>query len=187
MPIPDVGHKLPAPMYAQQRRTKVDKTDLSAYTRNMDNDQDISEDLLEPGLGLCAHANLRQATRVISQLYDAALKPCGIKATQFTLLAVLANRGEMPLTKLAEMLVMDRTTLSRNLQPLVKKGWLSIGREDDERIRLISLTQSGAAMVEQATPHWRDAQMSVVATMGAAKLTDLISDLNTLVKTMQVR
>ncbi len=153
----------------------------------MNKDHTISEDLLKPGLGLCAHANLRQATRVISQLYDAALKPCGIKATQFTLLAVLANRGALPLTKLAELLVMDRTTLSRNLQPLVRKGWLSIGREDDERIRLISLTEEGVAIVNQATPLWRDAQMSVATSMGASKLPDLISDLNTLVKTMQAR
>ena len=145
----------------------------------------IPKDLLEPGLGQCAHANLRQATRVISQHYDAALKPCGLKATQFTLLAILANRGETPLTKLAELLVMDRTTLSRNVQPLVKKGWLFIGREADDRVRLIALTEAGRAVVKQATPLWRDAQMSVVAGMGAEKLPDLITDLNALVTAIQ--
>ncbi|MEM7296196.1 MAG: MarR family winged helix-turn-helix transcriptional regulator [Pseudomonadota bacterium] len=151
----------------------------------MSDKQNMSEELLEPGLGLCAHANLRQATRVISQVYDAALKLCGIKATQFTLLAVLANRGEMPLTKLAEILVMDRTTLSRNLQPLVKKGWLSIGREKDERIKLISLTEAGVAMVDQSTPLWRKAQMSVIGSIGASKLPRLVSDLNRLVNKVQ--
>ncbi len=151
----------------------------------MKNDENFSEQLLEPGLGLCAHANLRQATRVISQLYDATLKPCGIKATQFTLLAVLANRGEMPLTKLADILVMDRTTLSRNLQPLAKKGWLAVGREKDERIRLISLTESGRTVVDEATPLWRHAQLRVIKGIGSEKLPDLISDLNRLVQKMQ--
>ncbi|MEM1201343.1 MAG: MarR family winged helix-turn-helix transcriptional regulator [Pseudomonadota bacterium] len=147
--------------------------------------QQIPKKFLEPGLDMCAHANLRQATRVISQHYDAALKPAGIKATQFTLLALLARRGETPLTKLAELLVMDRTTLSRNIQPLAKKGWLSIGREDDERVKLISLTEAGHALVEQATPLWREAQASVVSGMGAAKLPGLLSDLNALVRTIQ--
>ncbi|MEM8689850.1 MAG: MarR family winged helix-turn-helix transcriptional regulator [Pseudomonadota bacterium] len=144
-----------------------------------------SSDLLEPGLDLCAHANLRQATRVISQHYDAALKPSGIKATQFTLLAILAHRGGMPLTKLAALLVMDRTTASRNVQPLVKKGWLSIGRETDERVRLVSLTEAGHALVNEATPLWREAQLSIVSKMGAAKLPELIADLNSLVKGIQ--
>ncbi len=151
----------------------------------MNKDDHSSNDLLEPGLDLCAHANLRQATRVISQHYDAALRPSGIKATQFTLLAILARRGEMPLTKLAELLVMDRTTASRNVQPLVKKGWLSIGRESDERVRLVSLTEAGHALVQQATPLWREAQLSVVSKMGAGKLPELITDLNTLVKGIQ--
>ena len=153
----------------------------------MNTEETISDQLLEPGLGFCAHANLRQATRVISQLYDAALKPCGIKATQFTLLAVLDNRGDMPLTRLAEILVMDRTTLSRNLQPLAKKGWLAIGREKDERVRLISLTAAGQAVVGEATPLWREAQMSIVRQFGATKLPGLISDLNALVQTIQAR
>ncbi len=153
----------------------------------MTEEKNISNNLLEPGLDMCAHANLRQATRVISQHYDAALRPSGIKATQFTLLAVLAGRGETPLTKLAELLVMDRTTLSRNVQPLVKKGWLSIGREDDERVKLISLTDAGHALVEQATPRWREAQQSVMSSMGEAKLPGLISDLNTLVRNIQAK
>lgn len=150
-------------------------------------DEDIGKDVLEPGLGLCAHANLRQATRVISALYDSTLKPCGIKATQFTVLAVLAHRGELPLTKLAEILVMDRTTLSRNLQPMVKKGWLSIRREKDERIRLISLTETGRHVVNEATPLWRKAQRRVAKGIGREKLPDLISDLNTLVQKMQAQ
>ena len=141
--------------------------------------------LQDPGYGLCAHANMRQATRVLSQLYDAALKPSGVKATQFTILAVLDNRGELPLTKLAESLVMDRTTLTRNLQPLVKKGWLTIAREKDERVRLVSLTDAGRALLTEATPLWRDVQTRIVQETGADKLTGLIADLNQLVEAVR--
>ena len=151
----------------------------------MISDDAFPTELQEPGYGLCVHANLRQATRVLSQLYDAALKPCGVKATQFTLLAVLANRGELPLTKLAEILVMDRTTLTRNLQPLVKKGWLVIEREEDERIRLISLTDAGRALVDEATPLWRDVQLKVARGIGAQKLPELIGDLDALVRAVR--
>lgn len=138
-------------------------------------------------MSLCAHANLRQATRIVSQMYDAALKPSGLRATQFTLLAVLAKRGELPVTKLAEILVLDRTTLTRNLKPLVKKDWLSIGREEDERIRLISLTEQGHTVVREATPLWRQAQKNIVAQIGAENLPKLVADLNSLVQTMQGR
>ena len=83
----------------------------------------------------CTCANLRKATRVVTQVYDAALQPVGLKATQFTVLAVLAERGEAPLTRLAETLVMDRTTLTRNLKPLVREGFIRIEPGVDEAAR----------------------------------------------------
>ena len=141
---------------------------------------------LQPDTGLCAHANLRKAMRVVSQAYDAALRPTGLKATQFTLLVVLARRGKMPLTKLSRILVMDRTTLTRNLKPLQAKGWLEIGREKDERIRLILITDAGRDIVAQATPAWRDAQARVTEGLGQARLAGLIEDLSALVKAARV-
>ena len=165
----------------------LDNHEIRAYTYNMtDLDKNpIFEQM--PDIRLCAHANLRQATRVISQLYDKALKPAGIKATQFTILAVLANRGDVPLTKLAEILVVDRTTLTRNLQPLLKMNWIRVSREDDERVRLISLTEQGGEVVKKATPLWRTAQQAVESGIGTEMLPDLISSLNLLVETMQER
>ena len=73
-------------------------------------------------VALCTCANLRKATRVITQAFDAALQPTGLKATQFTVLATLARQGDGPLTLLAESLVMDRTTLTRNLKPWSARG-----------------------------------------------------------------
>ena len=83
-----------------------------------------------PDMQVCAHASLRKAMRVVSQAYDAALKPSGLRATQFTLLAVLARAGDMPLTKLAEILVMERTTLTRNLKPLMANTNLCQGKPE---------------------------------------------------------
>lgn len=132
---------------------------------------------------VCAHANLRKAMRVVSQAYDAALKPSGLRATQFTLLAVLAGAGEMPLTKLAETLVMERTTLTRNLKPLQAQGWLKIGKDKDERVRLVSITDAGRRAVAEATPLWRDAQTRMTKSIGRKRLSRLLDDLAVIVDT----
>jgi DNA-binding MarR family transcriptional regulator len=125
--------------------------------------------------------------RVISQVYDAALRPSGLRATQFTLLAVLSSQGELPLTKLAEILVLDRTTLTRNLKPLLAQGLLEIGREKDERIRLISITDAGRSLVAEAVPLWCEAQARVTGGLGEARLSGLIGDLNALVEAIRVK
>lgn len=139
----------------------------------------------EPDLQMCAHANLRRAMRVVSQHYDAALRPAGLRATQFTLLAVLAGKGPTPLTRLAELLVLDRTTLTRNLKPLTLRGLVQIGREEDERVRLVAITEPGRAVVEQALPHWREAQARVAGTLGQDRLAALFDDLSQLVETLR--
>ncbi|MDH3665842.1 MAG: MarR family winged helix-turn-helix transcriptional regulator [Paracoccaceae bacterium] len=138
------------------------------------------KDTTGPDIALCAHATLRRAMRVISQSYDAALKPAGLKATQFTVLAVIAGRDPMPMTRLAEILVMDRTTLTRNLKPLVAKGWTEIGRERDERVRLVSATGAGKAVVAEAIPLWRQAQGQVERRLGADRLSALLGGLRAL-------
>lgn len=138
-----------------------------------------------PDLGRCAHANLRRAMRLVSQLYDEALRPSGLRATQFTLLAVLARRGPMPMTRLADLLVLDRTTLSRNLRPLIARGLLTVGREKDERVRLIAITGPGRAVVARATPLWRTAQQQVAGRLGDERLAGLIDDLTALVEELR--
>ncbi len=95
-----------------------------------------------PDIGLCALANLRQVMRSVSQAYDAALKPCGLRATQFTLLAVQAKRGPMPLTGLADIVV-DRTTLTRNLRPLTRDGLVVSTPQEDQRVRELASTDKG--------------------------------------------
>jgi len=128
-------------------------------------------------LTACTCANLRGAARVVTQAYDAALLPSGLKATQFTLLATLAKRGSLPLTRLADALVMDRTTLTRNLKPLVGKGFVRVDRDADHRVRRISLTDAGRAALNEAIPHWRKAQTRLVKSLGRARWSGFLDDL----------
>ncbi len=125
----------------------------------------------------CTCTNLRQAARMMTQAYDAALQPSGLKATQFTLLATLDGLGEAPLTQLADALVMDRTTLTRNLKPLVRRGLIRIAHAEDQRIRNISLTKAGRRAFEDARPHWAQAQSRIVKSLGQERWSGFLGDL----------
>src|SRR6266568_2690129 len=70
----------------------------------------------------CACSNVRKAARAVTQLFDEMLQPTGLRSTQFTLLVAVALLGEAPVTQMARALVMDRTTLARNLKPCVRQG-----------------------------------------------------------------
>ncbi len=135
----------------------------------------IERGALEPAA--CTCASLRRAARAVTQVYDEALRPSGLKATQFSLLATLARRGDQPLTRLAEALVMDRTTLTRNLKPLVGKGWVGVAQDGDQRVRRIALTHAGQEALERALPLWRDAQSRLVGRLGAKRWSGLLDDL----------
>ncbi len=125
----------------------------------------------------CTCGNLRKATRAVTRLYDAALQPAGLKATQFSLLAALSKVGDAPLTRLAEILAMDRTTLTRNLKPLVNKGLIGIGHDEDQRIRMVGLTAAGKRVFKHALPAWEQAQSRMVESLGRARWSGLLDDL----------
>ena len=77
--------------------------------------------------------NLRKSSRAVTQIYDTILKPSGLRSRQFALLGPMSNRGSITMTRLAKALVMDRTTLTRNLRPLEKQGFIVINMGDDQR------------------------------------------------------
>lgn len=133
----------------------------------------------------CTCANLRKATRVVTQAYDSALQPSGLKSTQFILLANLTGQGGMPVTQLAEALVMDRTTLTRNLKPLVRKGLVRIDQEEDLRVRRVRLTEAGAEAVRVAQPLWEEIQIKVGARLGDQRWAGLIDDLTATVEALR--
>lgn len=114
----------------------------------------------------CACFNVRKASRAISQLYDEALQPAGLRGTQYSLLTAISYVGLEGVGVLSEVLVTDRTTLSRNLRPLVERGWVESVRDDDGRKRAYRLTVGGRAKLDAAIPLWERAQKRVADGLG---------------------
>ena len=115
----------------------------------------------------CACFNVRKTSRMITQLFDHALKPSGIKATQFTLMGVLASEGEMAIKELASSLGMDRTTLTRGIVRLETAGFIESRGGDDARQRFISLTSKGKQKLNDSIPYWEKAQIAMEKSLGS--------------------
>jgi DNA-binding MarR family transcriptional regulator len=128
----------------------------------------------------CACGPLRSATRALTQLYDDAMAPAGLRVTQFSLLRTLARDGPLRISELANRLLLDRTALSRNLDPLVEHSYVEITPGHDARTRQAAMTKRGAAALRRATPHWERAQRRVAAQLGRQKLDLLIEVLGEL-------
>ena len=114
----------------------------------------------------CMCANVRRAARAITQLYEDALRPLGLRATQFTLLQALSIAGEISQGQLGEILAMDSTTLSRTLQLLLRRNWITEARGLDRRERLLRLSPAGRAQLQRATPAWNHAQARLRRQLG---------------------
>lgn len=106
----------------------------------------------------CACANLRRATRAVSQLYDELLRPTGLSIAQFTLLKVLDETGPIRQGDLGATLKLDSTTLTRTFAPLKSSGWIVIRPGTDRRERLAGITAAGRRQLEQAEVQWAKAQ-----------------------------
>lgn len=128
----------------------------------------------------CACGRLRRATRALTQLYDDLLAPAGLRLTQFSLLRTLARQGPHRISDLAAIQLLDRTALSRNLDPLVEQGLVEIVRGDDARTREVALSRKGAQALKAAEPHWARAQRIVAERIGPSKLETLIVTLGEL-------
>lgn len=106
----------------------------------------------------CACHKVRMAARTITRTYDDILRPVGLRATQLSVLVAVAIEDATSITELAKFLGMDRTTLTRNLSPLIKEGLVSAGAEGWRRSRGLVLTKKGRARMEAALPLWQKAQ-----------------------------
>lgn len=125
----------------------------------------------------CACFNLRKASRVITQHFDEILKPSGLLITQFSILVAVAMATSGTINELAEILVMDRTTLTRNLKPLEREEWLKIEPGQDQRTRVVSLTPKGETALAKALPLWKQAQNGVEEVLGQPRWNALLSHL----------
>jgi DNA-binding MarR family transcriptional regulator len=118
-------------------------------------------------LSPCVCNTLRMATRAVTQLYDDALRPSGLRVTQFSMLAAIARLGEANLRQLEEALAIDQTTLTRSLGLLERDGLTERVDNPDRRVKAMRLTAKGRATLAAARPLWSLAQDRVLGELGA--------------------
>ena len=129
----------------------------------------------------CACFKVRKAARAITKLYEDVLRPSGLRATQFSLLMATRVMGPVTVAKLAQVTVMDRTTLTRNLQVLEKRGLITIKPGEDRREREINLTAVGMEVLTKVIPLWEEAQERVRKGLGEERLQNLLGDLSEII------
>jgi DNA-binding MarR family transcriptional regulator len=112
---------------------------------------------LRPAVG-CHCLAARRTARAITRLYEEKLRPHGLRATQFSILAALSLKGPTPVSELAELLGLERTSLTRSAAVLERDGWVAAARSEDARERPLRVTAEGRRKIEAAFPAWQEAQ-----------------------------
>ncbi|MEJ0047496.1 MAG: MarR family winged helix-turn-helix transcriptional regulator [Rhodospirillales bacterium] len=115
---------------------------------------------------------MRRVTRRMTAFYEPFLQPVGLSLSQYSLLSNLSETAQ-PLSQLAGRLEMDRTTLTRNLAPLLERGWVARVKGDDARQRLFRLTPAGRKVRRTAYESWKVAQQALEKTLGYELIADL--------------
>ena len=136
--------------------------DTCIYTRPVDNLRGLE------ATRDCYCLTARKAARSLTRLYEEHLRPHGLRATQFSVLAALAVKGPTRVVELAEMLGLERTTLTRSVALLQRDGWIGMVRSEDQRERVLRITDEGLRKLESALPAWQQAQEIAGRTFPAA-------------------
>jgi len=121
----------------------------------------------------CTSFKLRQLSRRVSQHYDRIVATAGLKTTQYSLLSHVHRLGPLRPGELAAAMDMDKSTLTRNLQPLVAQGWVEVGAGSDGRSRVVELTPEGRAKRAEAQREWKRAQVALNDQLGVARVAEL--------------
>src|SRR5258707_14148653 len=114
----------------------------------------------------CIAVRLRLLNRVVTNFYDDALRPLGLKVSQLNILVVTARLGLARPARVCEILQLDTSTLSRNVKPLQSHGWLEVVPEEDARSQPFRLTPRGRRLIEKAGPAWEEAQRRATELLG---------------------
>lgn len=134
---------------------------------------------------MCACDQLRRVTRGVTQVYDNAVGPSGLRITQLPIFVGLASEGDLPLSALADALALDRTTLTRNLRVLEARGLIrTYEHEDDARVRMVSITLEGSRMLTIALERWAEVQEFVEERFGRDRLVALEDELSAFSKAL---
>lgn len=125
----------------------------------------------------CLCLNVRKMARALTHHYETHLQVSDLRITQFSLLVAIALARSVPLTRLAEVLAMDRTTLARNLKPLERQQLVTVeASTEDRRVRVITLTAQGLEKVNEALPLWKQAQTQMLSLLGPKQSQALLAD-----------
>ena len=117
----------------------------------------------------CMNLSYRKASRVISQIYDRELAEIGLKCSQFSILRAIRHMRQTTNAELQELLVLEQTTLTRGLKPLIRDGYIKTEPGLDKREKLLSLTAQGKDLYKKADKKWQRAQDAVVGKLGQGK------------------
>ena len=137
--------------------------------------------LSEMLLATCACACIRNAARVVTRVYDEFLRDSGLKASQLAVLAAIDALERPSISELSKALFMDRTTLSRNLKPLVAQGLVTLGEEGWRRSKTMHITPTGQALLKAAVPLWKHAQEDLARRLGEPRWKQMHAELRDLI------
>lgn len=135
---------------------------------------------LQPGN--CISYRLRRVARMTAKKFDDAMRPLGLRNTQFTLLAALQTLGPISIGELSDELATDPTTLNRNLEILTRRGFVQDKPMKDGRVRAVSLTAEGRAIYKKVLPVWRATQSELLELLGGQRWPDIVSGLGEIEK-----
>lgn len=126
----------------------------------------------------CLCGSFRRAARTLTQIYEDALRPLGLRATQLTIMQVMAQVGELSQGQLGKMLAMDSTTLTRTLAIMVREGWVRERKGEDRRERWLRLSAAGQRKLGRAMPVWDETQTRLRAQLGDKHWEELLRSTN---------
>lgn len=135
----------------------------------------------------CACLQLRMASRAVTRLFDKIIEPSGLKATQFSFLAAIDEAGEATVGGLAAHLVMDSSTVARNLKPLEKAGLIAVRAAEDRRYRIVRLTRKGVIKLAEAMPFWCQAHETLEGLVGSETISANSQNLRQFVDSIAAR
>lgn len=153
----------------------IDLVRLKEHKTNTLLEQDMSEDS-------CTCGKLREAARAVTLLYDNAFKESGVLSTQLGVLHIVHDSNSITISKLANRLGMDRTTLTRNLSVLERQGLVKITSGVDHRTRNVTITSRGRVSIAKAVPIWNEMQFKVKKQMGESSWLELMKSLGQFLK-----
>jgi DNA-binding MarR family transcriptional regulator len=139
---------------------------MNIMTQQLERDLTDVGQIAESTAGTCVATRVRQLSRIVTRVYDDAMRPLGITGSQFTLLTQLASRDGITAVEIGHDLDIEKSTLSRNLKRLLALGHIVMDPPAGRRGRGLHLTAKGQAVIREAFPVWQEAQGRALASLG---------------------